>query len=141
MQFCLSVCTISSVVRNLCVGWRGGTSSDGPKGRLRPKGLPFSGFQVYESSAGSRTRDTRWGAQSSSPLDGGGESGLPEKFFSALQFGPKIGGRPSEPLPWIHHWKGQGKLVEVYVSVGTSVILVCKEPKRSSEGLCGRERV
>ena len=41
---------ISSVVCNLCVGWGGGgTSSDGPKGRLRPKGLPFSGFKYMKA--------------------------------------------------------------------------------------------
>ena len=27
----------------------GGTSSDGPKGRLRPKGLPFSGFKYVKA--------------------------------------------------------------------------------------------
>lgn len=30
-------------------GGGGGTSSDGPKGRLSPKGLPFSGFKYMKA--------------------------------------------------------------------------------------------
>ena len=31
------------------VGGGGGTSSDGPKGRLHAKGLPFSGFKYMKA--------------------------------------------------------------------------------------------
>ena len=31
------------------VGGGGGSSSDGPKGKLRPKGLPFSGFKYMKA--------------------------------------------------------------------------------------------
>lgn len=39
----------------------GGTSSDGPKGRLRAKGLPFSGFKYMKAVPDPEPEIRGWG--------------------------------------------------------------------------------
>ena len=60
----------------------GGTSSDGPKGRLHPKGLPFSGFKYMKAVPDPELEIRGGGPVIQSLRQGGGrESGLPENFF------------------------------------------------------------
>ena len=79
----------------------GGTSSDGPKGRLSPKGLPFSGFK-YMKAVPDPEPEIRVGGpviQSLRQGEGGGGVWPPRKiFFCPSVWSKNRGGGPLSPF-------------------------------------------